>query len=42
MKEIFSKEAVLLLKDGTLFKGKAMGKIGTTGIPIPHIMVRSL
>lgn len=31
MKEIFSKEAVLLLKDGTLFKGKAFGKIGTTG-----------
>ena len=31
MKEIFSKEAILLLKDGTLFKGKAIGKIGTTG-----------
>lgn len=31
MKEIFSKEAVLLLKDGTMFRGKAMGKIGTTG-----------
>jgi len=31
MKEIFSKEAILLLKDGTHFKGKAIGKIGTTG-----------
>ncbi len=31
MKEIFNKEAILLLKDGTLFKGKAIGKIGTTG-----------
>lgn len=31
MKEIFSKEAILLLKDGTQFKGKAIGKIGTTG-----------
>jgi carbamoyl-phosphate synthase small subunit len=31
MKEIFNKEAVLLLKDGTLFRGKAVGKIGTTG-----------
>jgi carbamoyl-phosphate synthase small subunit len=31
MKDIFSKEAILLLKDGTLFKGKAIGKIGTTG-----------
>ncbi len=31
MKDIFSKEAILLLKDGTQFKGKAVGKIGTTG-----------
>jgi carbamoyl-phosphate synthase small subunit len=31
MKEIFNKEAILLLQDGTLFRGKAIGKIGTTG-----------
>lgn len=31
MKDIFSKEAILLLKDGTQFRGKAVGKIGTTG-----------
>lgn len=31
MKEIFSKDAVLLLADGTCFTGKAIGKIGTTG-----------
>jgi carbamoyl-phosphate synthase small subunit len=31
MKEIFSKDAVLLLADGTQFKGKAIGKIGTAG-----------
>ena len=31
MKEIFSKDAVLLLADGSYFKGKAIGKIGTTG-----------
>jgi len=31
MKEIFSKDAILLLADGTQFKGKAIGKIGTTG-----------
>jgi carbamoyl-phosphate synthase small subunit len=31
MKEIFSKEAILVLEDGTSFKGKAIGKIGTTG-----------
>ncbi len=31
MKEIFSKDAVLLLADGTHFKGKAIGKIGTAG-----------
>jgi len=30
MKEIFSKDAILLLEDGTQFKGKAIGKIGTT------------
>jgi len=31
MKDIFSKDAILLLKDGTQFRGKAVGKIGTTG-----------
>ncbi|MFN2128413.1 MAG: glutamine-hydrolyzing carbamoyl-phosphate synthase small subunit [Anaerolineales bacterium] len=31
MNEIFSKEAVLLLKDGTIYRGKARGKIGTAG-----------
>ncbi len=31
MKEIFTKEAVLLLADGSYFKGKAIGKSGTTG-----------
>jgi len=31
MKEIFNKDAILLLEDGTQFKGKAIGKIGTTG-----------
>lgn len=31
MKDIFNKEAVLLLKDGTLYRGKAFGRIGTTG-----------
>ena len=31
MKEIFSKDAILLLADGTQFRGKAIGKIGTTG-----------
>ena len=31
MKEIFSKDAILILEDGTSFKGKAIGKIGTTG-----------
>ncbi len=31
MKDIFNKEAILLLKDGTQFRGKAVGKIGTTG-----------
>lgn len=31
MKEIFSKDAILILEDGTRFKGKAIGKIGTTG-----------
>jgi carbamoyl-phosphate synthase small subunit len=25
------KEAILLLEDGTLFKGKAFGKLGTSG-----------
>jgi carbamoyl-phosphate synthase small subunit len=31
MKEILSKDAILLLADGSYFKGKAIGKIGTTG-----------
>ncbi len=31
MKDIFSKDAILLLEDGTTFKGKAVGKIGITG-----------
>ena len=31
MKDIFSKDAILLLADGSYFKGKAIGKIGTTG-----------
>jgi carbamoyl-phosphate synthase small subunit len=31
MKEIFSKDAILILEDGTSFKGKAIGRIGTTG-----------
>ncbi len=31
MKDVFIKEAVLLLADGSCFKGKAIGKIGTTG-----------
>jgi carbamoyl-phosphate synthase small subunit len=31
MKEVFSKEAILLLADGSYFKGKAIGKIGTSG-----------
>jgi carbamoyl-phosphate synthase small subunit len=31
MKEVFSKDAILILEDGTQFKGKAIGKIGITG-----------
>jgi carbamoyl-phosphate synthase small subunit len=31
MKDILSKDAILLLADGTYFKGRAIGKIGTTG-----------
>jgi carbamoyl-phosphate synthase small subunit len=31
MKEILSKDAILLLADGSYFKGKAIGKIGTAG-----------
>ncbi len=31
MKEIFSKDAVIYLEDGTTFRGKAIGKIGATG-----------
>lgn len=31
MKYAFKPDAVLMLEDGTVFKGKAIGKIGTTG-----------
>lgn len=31
MKEILSKDAVLLLADGSCFRGKAVGKLGTSG-----------
>lgn len=31
MKDIFNKDAILLLEDGTRFNGKAIGKIGNTG-----------
>ncbi|RAU83847.1 glutamine-hydrolyzing carbamoyl-phosphate synthase small subunit [Pontibacter arcticus] len=31
MKKITSTEAILLLEDGTIFKGKSLGRIGTSG-----------
>ena len=31
MNNAISKEALLILEDGTVFKGKALGKTGTTG-----------